>query len=399
MELKENSFKLREAYFLNTYKRYPVFVKSASGSYLKDSAGKIYLDFTSGIGVLNLGHNHPRVIKAIKEQLEKHLHLSNLFLCDSQVKLAKKLCELMPGYRVFFTNSGAESVEGAIKFARRWGIEKKGEKCWRIVALKGSFHGRTTGALSLTWGKKYRKNFGPPLKGITFAEFENIEDMEKKLDSYTCAVILEVVQIEGGGIRVSGKEYIKEIEKMCRKKNILLIIDEIQTGLGRTGTLFAFQKYEIKPDILLLAKSLGGGLPLGAIVVNEKIQEVIGPGDHASTFGGNPLSCAAGLSVVEYISRKNFLKNVNEKGEFLGKKLKDIQRSNPEKISDVRGIGLVWGVDVKENADKILDRCREKGLILLKAGDNTIRFLPPLTVSVKEIEKGVKIFEDVVRSI
>lgn len=384
---------------LQTYARYPVAVKAAEGSIIKDHGGKEYLDFTSGIGVLNLGHNHPSIIKAIYNQLNKHLHLSNFFYSDSQTLLAKELCEIFPSYKVFFSNSGAESVEAGIKFARRYGIRKKGEGVWNIISMRDSFHGRTLGALSLTWSKKYRKDFGPLLRGVSFVPFGDLNALRKKISPNTCAIIIEAIQIEGAGIRFASREFYEGLQRICAQRDIILIVDEIQTGLGRTGKLFAFEHYSLKPDIVLLAKALGGGLPLGAVMVGSKVQKYIEVSDHASTFGGNPLACAAGLAVLGRVKNRKFLKEVEEKGKYFFQRLSSLKEKYPAIIDEIRGIGLLWGVDLKEAGDsqRVIDKCREKGLLLLKAGAGTIRFLPPLTVKRKEIEGALKIFEGVIK--
>ncbi len=388
---------LSEAHILGTYSRFPLSVERAAGSWLYDRDGRAYLDFTSGIGVLNLGHCHPRVVKAVKEQTQRYMHVSNLFYSDVQAELARELTGHLPGYQVFFGNSGAEAVEGAIKFARRYGIQTRGKSCWKIIAMEGSFHGRTAGALSLTWGRHYRKNFGPLLRGVKFVPFGDIQTLKRELTKDVCAVFTEVIQIEGAGIRPAEKQYVQEIERLCRVFGVLLVVDEIQSGLGRTGCFFAFQHYGVQPDVILSAKALGGGLPLSAIIVGPRVQEHLGPGDHASTFGGNPVACAAGLAVVKTVKSERFLQSVRNKGQFLRELLLSLRERMPDVVGEIRGTGLVWGVDVNVPVKDVINGCLNRGVLLTRAGENTLRFLPPLTVKPVEVRKAVKVLEQCLR--
>ncbi len=376
---------------MHTYNSIPVTFISGNGCYVRDSEGKEYLDFLAGIAVNSLGYNHPGFNKAVETQLKAIIHYSNLFYNRQQIELAEKLVKNSHFDKAFFCNSGTEAVESALKLAKKYGkIFNKG--AWKIVAMKNSFHGRTTGSLSLTGQMKYQDSFLPLLPGISFADFNDFESLTGKIDSETCAVILEPIQGEGG-IYPAEKEYLKKIRDLCTKKNIALIFDEVQCGTGRTGKLFAHEHYNVVPDIVCLAKGLGGGLPIGAVLSTEKFN-IFKPGDHASTFGGNPLVCSGALSVLHELIDKNLLEHVVKVSRHLKKRLTVLQNNYPSVVS-VRGIGLMMGIELNIDAGKIVSNCREKGLLLATAGGSVIRFVPPFIVTEKEIDTAIDIIDSV----
>lgn len=364
-----------------TYARWDVTVKEGKGATIVDIHDKKYLDFTSGIGVCNLGHCHDAPVRALKEQAEKLWHVSNLFHIPLQEEVAKLLTEYSCGDYVFFCNSGAEANEGAIKLARKY------TKKHKIITFKQSFHGRTFGSMSATGQEKVHAGFGPLLPTFVYATFNDFASVEQLVDDDVAAIMLEVVQGEGG-IHVGEKEFIQNIARLCREKDILLIVDEVQTGIGRTGKPFAYEHYGIEPDIITLAKGLGNGFPVGAIIGKEKLKEAFGPGSHGSTFGGTPLAMAVVKAVLTEVFTKNLWKEAAEKGEFLLSSLKE-RLANHKNVVSVRGLGLMIGIEYKEEVAPIMAKLREKGLLVLNAGPNVIRLLPPLTISKEEIERGV----------
>ncbi|MDI6604021.1 MAG: acetylornithine transaminase [Thermoanaerobacteraceae bacterium] len=380
-------------YVMNTYGRYPVTLIKGNGSKVWDNDGNVYLDFVAGIAVNSLGHCHPAVVDAIKEQADTLIHCSNLYWNEKQIKLAKLIAENSFGDQVFFANSGAEANEGAIKLARKYASIKYGEKRFKIISAKNSFHGRTFGALTATGQQKYHKGFGPLLEGFKYVPFNETNALLDAVDDETCAVMLEVIQGEGG-INEGSYEYIKTAREICDKNDILLIIDEVQTGIGRTGKLFAYENYGIAPDIMTLAKALGGGVPISAVVAKEEVA-VFKPGDHASTFGGNPLACAAAIAVIEEITKPGFLEDVQNKGEYFKKGLETL-KSKHSIIKEVRGKGLMIGCQINlEEAGGIVSKAMEKGLLLNCIGHNVLRFVPPLIVTKDEINTALNILDDV----
>ncbi len=374
---------------MHTYNSIPITLKTGKGCYVKDSKGKEYLDFIAGIAVNTLGYNHPQFNAAICKQIEEIIHFSNLFYNSEQIKLADKLVSNSNFDKAFFCNSGTESVEAALKLAKLYGKKNK-NGAWKIISMKQSFHGRTSGSLSLTGQNKYQEFFLPLLPGISFAEFNNFENLKTKIDSETCAIILEPIQGEGG-INPAEIDFLKKVRKICTEKNIVLIFDEVQSGIGRTGFLFAHEHYKVYPDIICLAKGLGGGLPIGAILSTEKFN-LFQPGDHAATFGGNPLVCAGANAVLHELIDNKLIQHVKKTCIYLYKKL-DKLKSKIEIIKDLRGIGLMLGLELSVNATDIISKCRENGLLLVSAGQNVIRFVPPLIVTEEEIDKAVNILE------
>jgi acetylornithine/N-succinyldiaminopimelate aminotransferase len=366
------------SYLFPTYGRWEVEPASAEGSYLTDINGKTYLDFTSGIGVCNLGHK-PKVVKeAVEKQLNSFWHVSNLFTLGEQEKAAKVLAIAAGLDAVFFANSGAEANEGAIKLARKATGKTK------IITFEKSFHGRTFAAMSATGQDKIKHGYGPMLEKFVYVPFNDIDALKSEMDDEAAAIMLEVVQGEGG-IHVGEKEFLKEVESLCQQKGVLLIIDEIQTGVGRTGKPFAFQHFGLKPDIVTSAKGLGSGLPIGAIIGKENLKTYFGPGSHGSTFGGNPLSIAASLATMNVIFEPGFLEEVSIKSEFLFSQLSNLLKEN-KNIKDVRGLGLMAGIEFDFPVQNLLTDLREEGFLALSAGEYVLRLLPPLTVSIDELK-------------
>ena len=371
---------------LPTYKRFDVHVKEAFGTKVIDVNGKEYLDFGSGIGVCNLGHRHPEVQRAVEEQLNRYWHVSNLYHIPIQEDVAKLLVENSAGDYVFFCNSGAEANEAAIKLARKATGKTK------IITFKQSFHGRTFAAMSATGQEKIQVGFGPMLETFVYAPFNDIDAVKSLIDEETAAVMLEVVQGEGGVIPAE-PSFIQELEKLCKQHSVLFIVDEIQTGIGRTGKRFAYEHYGIQPDIFTLAKGLGNGLPIGALVANERFYDVFGPGTHGSTFGGNPLAMAAAKTVLSLVFDDDFLNAVEQKANYLFAQLNEKLNGLPF-VKSIRGKGLMAGIECQDDIGKLLPTFIENGLLVLNAGPNVIRLLPPLIVSKEEIDIAVGILHD-----
>lgn len=370
-----------------TYSRWEVEPKWAEGSFLYGKDGKKYLDFTSGIGVNNLGHRPKAVQEAVQEQLNKFWHVSNLFPVEIQETAAEKLAQAAGMDLVFFANSGAEANEAAIKLARKATGRKK------IITFYQSFHGRTYATMSATGQDKIKKGFGPMLETFTYVPYNDLEALKAEIDDEVAAVMLEVIQGEGGVIPAN-KEFLNGVETLCKQYNSLMIIDEIQTGIGRTGKPFAFQHYGLTPDIVSVAKGLGNGFPIGAIIGRDELKDVFGPGSHGTTFGGNPLSVASSIATMNIIFDEDFLAQVNEKADFLKKNL-DEQLSGLSNVSGIRGLGLMVGIEVKGQVSELLQELRVNGLIVLSAGENVIRLLPPLTVTIEELRSGVEVLAQV----
>ena len=388
-------FNLDEQYIMHTYKRFNVCFTHGNGAFLYDESGKEYVDFGSGIGVNCLGHNNAAWVSAIEEQLHKLAHISNLYYNEQAPKLAKMLCEKTGMNNVFFGNSGAEANEGAIKIARKYSFMKYGADAGRnkIISIKNSFHGRTLTTLSATGQDVFHNFFFPFTEGFVFADKE-IDAIENAIDEQVCAIMFEVIQGEGGILPLQ-QEFVDFLVKTAAEKDLLLIVDEIQTGVGRTGKFLASEHYNFKPDIVTLAKGLAGGMPIGAVLCNEKTKDVFTYSDHGSTFGGNPLSCAAAIAVLEQIDGK-FLDNVLEKGEYLRKKLMEELGGD---IVEIRGKGLMLGVDLKDlAAGAVIAKAIDKGAVILSA-KNSLRFLPPLVISKEQIDKGVSALRAAVEEI
>jgi predicted acetylornithine/succinylornithine family transaminase len=360
---------------LSVYERDLVIV-SGKGARLTDSSGNTYLDFAAGIGVNGLGYGNGKIVGAIKKQAGKLIHSSNLYFSEPVTALADRLVQAAFPARVFFTNSGTESVEAAIKFARRIGNASGRTE---LVAFEGAFHGRTLGALSITWKEKYRAPFEPLLPGVRFAPWNDLQAAKAAIGPRTAAVFIEPVQGEGG-IRVAPDDFLHGLADICRDAGALLVSEEVQCGLGRTGAMFAYQRAHIRPDMLTLAKPLGGGLPLGAVLLREELAGSLSVGDHGSTFGGNPVAAAASLVVMERIMSGGFLSKIEKKGRMLRHALRALQRKYPNQIADVRGLGLMFGVEFKGPAGPVVTGLRAHGILATRAGDNVLRLLPPLVI-------------------
>ena len=386
--MKTNTKELSEKYLMNTYNRFPLSFERGEGVYLFDEEGEKYLDFTAGIAVNSLGYGNKDFVDTISEQLGKVCHTSNLYYVKQQAVLAKMLAELSGLDRVFFCNSGAEANEAALKLARKFGGNQK-NKASKIIAMENSFHGRTLGALSLTGQEKYRKAFEPLIGDVAYAEFNNLDSVEKLVDSNTCGIILECIQGEGGVIQAT-EEFYEGVRKLCDTHNILMIVDEVQTGIARCGKMFCFEHFDSKPDIICLAKALGNGIPIGATVANEKAAQNFEPGDHASTFGGNFVSASAAICVLNQIKNNDLIKNAQEVGEYLKSKLNELKPL----VKEVRGLGLMLGVEVDAAAGDVIKKCHEKKLLLAGAGANTVRFVPPLIITREHVDRAVALFKE-----
>jgi len=385
------------SYVLNTYNRFKLILDSGEGSYLYDQNGNKYLDFVAGIAVNNIGYHNAKYLRDVELQLKKLIHCSNLYWNEPMIELAEKLVLDSGLDKVFFCNSGAEANESALKLARRHGMQAKGIEAFEVISMKQSFHGRTTGALSLTGQEKYQTGFNPLLPGIQFAELNNFNSVLSMVNQKTCAIIIEPIQGEGGIIPCE-REFLSEIRAICNEKEILLIFDEIQCGIGRTGKFFAYQNYDIIPDIVTLAKGVAGGIPMGAMLVSKKFAGVFTPGTHASTFGGNPLACAAALSIYSIVANPEFLEEVKHKGNYLKQQLQALKMQFPI-IVEVRGMGLMMGLEFSIQVGQIVSSSMECGLLLIGAGEKVIRFVPALTISTEEIDDGIRILAKVLEMI
>lgn len=379
-----------EKVLLHTYNRYPVVFDHGDGVYLYDEEGKKYLDFVAGISVFALGYNNKEYNDALKEQIDKIIHTSNYYYNVPAIEAAKKITEASGMDRVFFTNSGAEAIEGALKTARKYAYLKDGTTDHEIIAMEHSFHGRTMGALSVTGTPKYREAFEPGIGNIKFAKMNDLESVKALVTDKTCAIIFETVQGEGG-IYPATDEFIKGVRKLCDEKDILLILDEVQCGMGRTGYMFAWQKYGVKPDIMTVAKALGCGVPIGAFLMTEKVAEnSLKAGDHGTTYGGNPLACAAANKVLELFAQNNIIKNAGLVGEYLFNRLEEVA-SQYSGIVAHRGIGLIQGLEFAKPVAPVINAALENGLVLINAGTNIIRFVPPLVITNRDVDEMIGI--------
>ena len=386
----EEYIKEAEELLLHTYNRFQIVLDKGEGVYLYDMNGKKYLDFCAGIAVFALGYGNKKYNDALKGQIDKLIHTSNYYYNVPAIDAARKLLEASGMNRVFFTNSGAEAIEGAIKAARKYAYLKDGTTDHEIIALEHSFHGRTMGALSVTGNPKYREAFLPMIGNIKFANMNDIDSIKAAITDKTCAIIMETVQGEGG-IYPAEESFLKEVRKLCDERDILLILDEIQCGMGRTGYMFAWQKYGIMPDIATSAKGLTCGVPGGAFLLNKKAGEnSLKAGDHGTTYGGNPLAATATSTVLDLFKELNILDNVNEVGQYLFDKLEELA-SKCDKIKAHRGIGLMQGLEFNEPVKDIINACMDKGLILINAGTNIIRFVPPLVITKENVDEMMNI--------
>ena len=378
---------LERNYLLQTYQRYPLAIARGKGVFVYDVDGRRYLDFVAGLGVNALGHAHPRIVKTIREQAARVIHTSNLYYNEYQGELAKKLCQLSGLDRVFFTNSGTEAMEGALKLARAAASGTPG-KC-SVVALDGSFHGRTFGALSLTGQEKYRKSFEPLLEGVKFIGLNNVNELRQAVDHSTCAIVLEPIQGEGG-IRECTREFMSEARTLADQHGAALIFDEIQCGLGRLGEVFAFQHYGVTPDVVTIAKPLAAGLPLGAFITREKLAGALTFGKHGTTFGGGPLACRVALEYFKVLEEEKLLENVRRVGAYLKEQLNALA-SNVAIAREVRGHGLMQALDLSVPSRPIVEAAQEAGVLVNSTQDTAIRFLPPFLAKEEDVDKALKV--------
>ena len=379
-----------DQHFIHTYNRSTTFVRG-EGMYLIDDEGKKYLDMGAGIAVSALGYSNEEYKQGLKDQVDKLIHISNLYFNEPAVKAANYLCEASGMDRVFFTNRGAEAIEGALKLARKYARTKNPDNGGEIIAMEHSFHGRTMGALSVTGTKHYREPFEPLIGGVSFAEYNNLDSVKALITSDTCAIIMESLQGEGG-IHPASEDFMKGVRALCDEKGILLILDEIQCGMGRTGKMFAFQHYGILPDIITSAKALGCGVPVGAFAAKEEIAQALVPGDHGTTYGGNPLATAAVCKVFEIYKKDHIVEHVNELAPYLIDKLNALAAKH-SCIKDVRGIGFMQGIELDVPAGEIVGAALSKGLILISAGTNIIRIVPPLVAGKEHIDEMCRILD------
>ena len=377
-------------YICHTYTRFPVSIIRGKGTTGYDAEEKEYIDFTSGIGVNSLGFADQGWADAVSEQAHTLQHISNLYYSQPDGDVAQKLCEYTGFSKVFFGNSGAEANECALKIARKYGMEKHGEKCSTVITLNNSFHGRTITTLAATGQEVFHQYFLPLTEGFRYVDAGDIDGLYAALDDSVCGIMLELIQGEGGVVPVPEK-FVKEIEKICREKDLVFVIDEIQTGISRTGTFLCYEQYGVQPDVVTLAKGLGGGLPIGGILMSKKVEEVLGYGQHGSTFGGNPVACAGARYVLDKVLQPEFLDEVKKKAEYLRRKLLEIPQ-----VVEVSGMGLMLGAELAEGytAGEVAGRCAAEGLLVLTA-KTRLRFLPPLTITYEEIDKGITVLKKV----
>jgi acetylornithine/N-succinyldiaminopimelate aminotransferase len=382
-------------YLMHTYNRFPLVLRKGRGMKVWSSDGKEYLDFVGGIAVNCLGHCHPKVVIAIQKQAQRLLHVSNLYHIEPQIKLARILVENSFADKVFFCNSGAEANEAAIKLARRYFREQTGHRRFEIITALNSFHGRTLATLSATGQEKFKDGFEPLPAGFRHVDFNDADAIEASITKDTCAVMLEPVQGEGG-VKMPDADYFQDVREICDKHGILLILDEVQTGMGRTGKLFAYEHYGICPDIVTLAKGLGAGVPIGAMLATEKAASAFQPGTHASTFGGNPLVCAAAATAMETILEDGFiLDQCRRMGKYLRKRLEEMKKEFPNLIADIRGMGLLIGMELIRDGAPVVKACMEHGVLINCTAGNVLRFMPPLIVTEKEIDHLIDVLEQV----
>lgn len=382
----KNSYlnELGKKYVFNTYNRFPISIHHGDGNYLYDANGNKYLDFVSGIAVNCLGYNNAKVNEALRQQSAQLMHCSNLYWNEPMINLAKTLVQLSGLDKAFFCNSGAEAIEAALKLARIKGTTAKGQDCYEVIAMKQSFHGRTFGAISATGQPKYHEGFYPLLPGIKHVDFNDIEALSIAISNKTCAVLLEPIQGEGGIIEVN-PEYLSQVKMLCDKHNITLIFDEIQCGVGRTGKFFAFQNFDVKPDIVVLAKGLAGGFPIGAMLASDEVASYFTPGKHASTFGGNPLACHVALIVVSEVLQ--LLNHVNDVGNYLKNELLCLSQIFKDEIVEVRGLGLMQGIEFSFPVNNLITFLMEKNILTVSAGERVLRIVPPLICTSVDIER------------
>jgi acetylornithine aminotransferase len=374
-----------EQFLMNTYARLPISIARGRGSRVYDLEGREYLDFVAGIAVNVLGHGHPDLVLAIQKQVQQLVHTSNLYYTEPQVRLAKALVEHSFAQKVFFCNSGAEANEAAIKLARKYAHDKYGAGRHEILTMRNSFHGRTLATLTATGQEKVQKGFEPLMPGFSYVTFNDLSEVERSISEKTAAVMLEPIQAEGG-VHVAERAYMQGLREICRERDVLLILDEVQTGIGRTGTLFCYEHFGIQPDIMTLAKGLGGGVPIGACLATDPVAKAFTPGSHASTFGGNPLACAAALAVLRVLLEGKVLEHARRMGDYLAKGLAAC-KERIRVVKEVRGLGLLQGLELDTDGKAVVTDCLARGLLINCVGDRVLRFVPPLIITQGEIDR------------
>lgn len=375
---------------VHTYNRFPVVLERGEGVWLYDTEGKKYLDFAAGIAVCSLGYGNPELTAALKEQIDKLMHTSNLYYNTTCGHAAQLLKNITGMDRVFFTNSGTEAIEGALKAARKYAYKRKSGR-YEFIAMEHSFHGRSMGAVSVTGNEHYRAPFEPLVSGVRFAEFNNLDSVQELITDQTCAIILEPLQGEGG-VNAATPEFMQGIRKICDENDILMICDEIQCGMGRTGTMFAWQSYGVRPDIMAMAKAIGSGVPVGAFAMTEHVAQFsLEPGDHGTTYGGNPLVCAAVAKTVEIFEKEHLVTHAKEMGDYLKEKLLKLSEEKDGEILELRGKGLIQGIRLKTPVTDVILQALKEGLVLISASDNVIRLVPPLIIEKEHIDEVIRI--------
>lgn len=388
-ELKRSA----EQYLMDTYTRQPISIVRGRGTKVYDLEGREYIDFVGGIAVNILGHGHPDLVLAIQKQATQLIHASNLYYTEPQVKLAQMLVDHSFADKAFFCNSGAEANEAAIKLARRYSHDKYGAGRFGIITMKQSFHGRTMATLSATGQEKVQKGYDPLLSGFSYVAFNHLAELEQAVNDKTAAIMLEPIQGEGG-VHVADRDYLKAVRELCTQKDILLIFDEVQTGMGRTGTLFAYEQMGVQPDVMTLAKGLGGGVPIGACLATARVAKAFGPGSHASTFGGNPLACAAALAILRVLLEGRVLDQARRMGDYLSKGLSEC-KDRHHVVRDVRGLGLLQGIEVEMDAKTVVGDCLKRGILINATGDHVLRFVPPLIITQAEIDRLIEVLSQI----
>ena len=390
---EQNIMALAGENIMNTYRRFPIVLTKGSGARVWDINDREYLDFVAGIAVCNLGHSHPQVTAALKAQLDKLTHVSNLYYTEPQARLAELLVRNSFADKVFFCNSGAEANEAAIKLARKYAHENMGPDKYELITMKDSFHGRTMATITATGQEKFQFGFTPLLDGFTYVPFNDLQALENAISGKTCGILLEPIQGEGG-VNIPDENYLARVREICDRHGILLIVDEVQTGIGRTGKLFAYEHSGIKPDIMTLAKALANGFPVGAMLATDKIAKAFVPGNHASTFGGSPLAMVAAEAVLKTILREGILEHCEKTGEYFLAQLKKLQQKHPV-IKEVRGRGLMLAMKLDIETGDIVRECLNRGLLINSTGGKILRFVPPLIITTQDIDQAIKVLDDV----
>jgi len=388
-ELKDDA----NRYIMPTYARQPLSIVRGRGTKVYDLEGREYIDFVAGIAVNLLGHAHPDLIHAIQRQAQQLIHTSNLYYTEPQVNLARVLVDHSFADKVFFCNSGAEANEAAIKLARRYSHDKYGSERYEIITMRNSFHGRTMATLTATGQEKVQKGYDPLVPGFRYVAFNSLAEVEQAVTNKTAAIMLEPIQGEGG-VHVADHTYLAGLRALCTQRDILLVFDEVQTGMGRTGTLFAYEQVGVKPDIMTLAKGLGGGVPIGACLATNSAAKAFGPGSHASTFGGNPLACAAALAVFRVLLEGRVLDHARRMGEYLAKGLSEC-KDRHRVVREVRGLGLLQGMELDIDAKSVVSDCLTRGLLINNTGDHVLRFVPPLIITQREIDRLIEVLSHI----